>query len=272
MLTPDNQLNLRLRHPDFQKYLNINENESRRVIEQYNCYLDQKYGKEVLQTLDIFPSNVSNSPILIFIHGGYWRALDKKSYSFIAEPFVKNNLTVCVVNYRLIPTVNMETILDDIKESIYWIQEKALRYNGDPDAMILSGHSAGGHLALISYLMNESLRPSIKALCSLSGLFDLRPIKNSYLNEVLQLSENDVNDFSASNKDLSFLKCSTLFSVGAGETDLFIGQSKDLCAKNKLLANIEYYEYEQLNHYQMVHKLGQEDNPLVNFILEKSKA
>jgi len=259
-------------NPDFQKYLDINENESRRVKERYTCHLDQKYGKDVLQTLDIFPSNISQSPILIFIHGGYWRALDKKSYSFVAEPFLKNNLTVCVVNYRLIPTVNMETVIGDIKESIHWIQKKSHQYNGDPNAIILSGHSAGGHLALMAYLNDESLRPSIKAICSLSGIFDLKPIKNSYLDEVLQLSENDINDFSVSNKDLSFLKCPTLLSVGAGETDFFIEESKDLYAKNKLSAPIEYVEYEQLNHYQMVHKLGKEDNSLVRFILEKSKA
>lgn len=271
MLTPDNQLNLRLRHPDFQKYLDINENESRRVKDRYNCHLDQKYGKEALQTLDIFPAKVSDSPILIFVHGGYWRALDKSSYSFIAEPFVKNNLTVCVVNYRLIPTVKMETVLEDIKKSINWVQNKALEYNGDSNAIILSGHSAGGHLSLMTYLMNVSLRPSIKALCSLSGIFDLQPIKNSYLNEVLQLSESDVHAFSVSNKDLSVLKCPALLSVGAGETDLFIEQSKSLYAENKSLVGLEYYEYEKLNHYQIVHKLGQEDNPLVSFILEKSK-
>ena len=74
-------------------------------------FLMQKYGKAALQTLDIFPSTVPNSPILIFIHGGYWRALDKKSYSFIAAPFVENNVSVCILNYRLIPTVNMKMLL-----------------------------------------------------------------------------------------------------------------------------------------------------------------
>ena len=271
MMTSNDQLNLRSRHPDYQKFLDINEIESGRVKKYYSCYLDQQYGKAALQTLDIFPANVSNSPILVFIHGGYWRSLDKESYSFVAEPFVKNNLTVCVVNYRLIPSVNMETVLNDIKEAINLIQKEAFRYNGDPNAIILSGHSAGGHLALMTYLINESLRPSIQAICSLSGIFDLSPIKNSYLNEVLQLNENDIHVFSASNKDLSVLKCPMLLSVGSGETDFFIEQSKSLYIKNRSLAPIEYYEYKQLNHYQIVHKLGQEDNPLVDFILENSR-
>ena len=270
-MTPNNQLNLRLRHPDYQNFLDINENESRRIKKSYSCYLNQKYGEDALQTLDIFPANVRNAPILVFIHGGYWRALDKKSYSFVAAPFVANNISVCVVNYRLIPQVNMELLLDDVKEVITWIIRKATLYNGNADKVILSGHSAGGHLALMTYLMNKSLRSSIRAICSLSGIFDLAPIKNSYLNEVLQLDENDVENYSVSNKDLSDLKCPVLLSVGSDETDFFIDQSKDLYIKNRSVAPIEYYEYKQQNHYQIVHKLGQEDNPLVNFILEKAK-
>ena len=269
MTTPENQLNLRLRHPDYQKFLDINEHESKSVKKRYTCYLDQKYGKDALQAVDIFPSTVGNSPILVFIHGGYWRALDKESYSFVAAPFVENNMTVCVVNYRLIPTVNMEMLLNDIKDAINWIQKEAFQYNGDPRTIILSGHSAGGHLALMTYLMNKGLRSSIQAICSLSGIFDLAPIKNSYLNEVLQLDENDVENFSVSNKDLSAIKCPVLLSVGSGETDFFVEQSRNLYTENRSGAPIGYYEYKQLNHYQIVHKLGQEDSPLVNFILEK---
>ena len=148
--TPDSQLDLRARHPDFQVFLDINEKESERVRTRYKCHLDEKYGEAPLQSIDIFPSNVPNSPIHIFIHGGYWRALDKASYSFVAEPFVKNNVTTCIVNYGLIPTVNMGGLLTDITSALRWIQYNASMYNGNPKQLIISGHSAGGHLALIT--------------------------------------------------------------------------------------------------------------------------
>ena len=269
MRTPDNQLKLRERHPDFQKFLDINENESKRIQESYSCILNQKYGEAALQGLDIFPSEANNAPILIFFHGGYWRGLDKASYRFIAEPFLKKDMTVCVVNYRLIPAVNMQQLLEDINTAIHWIQKNAVNYNADPNQIILSGHSAGGHLALMAYLMNESLRPNIKAICSLSGIFDLAPIKNSYLNEVLQLDDKEVENFSVSNKDLSVIKCPVLLSVGGDETDFFIEESKKLYAQNRSKAPLTYYEYKKLNHYQIVHKLGQKNDLLVNFILEK---
>lgn len=271
MITPHQQLNLRLRHPDYQRFLDINEQESQRVQQQYFCHLDLPYGNESLQTLDIFPSSIQNSPILIFIHGGYWRALDKKSYRFIAEPFVKNNITVCNINYRLIPSVDMNTLLNDVYAVVHWVQQNATDYNGNPNQIILSGHSAGGHLAVMTYLMNEDLRSSIQGICSLSGIFDLKPIKNSYLNEVLNLNEDDVNTFSVSNKDLSILQCPTLLSVGANETDFFINESKKLYAAHQSKALLSYYEFNQLNHYQIVHQLGKEGNPLVDFIFKQTQ-
>ena len=268
--TPDCQLDLRARHPDFQVFLDINENESERVRNRYECHLDEKYGEAPLQSIDIFPSNVSNSPIHIFIHGGYWRALDKASYSFVAEPFVKNNVTTCIVNYGLIPTVNMGGLVTDISSALRWIQNNAAKYNGNPNQLIISGHSAGGHLALITYILNEDLRPSILGICSLSGIFDLSGIKSSYLNEVLQLNEEDVDSYSVSNKDLGVLKCAIHISVGSNETDFFIKESKSLYQTlSRLASDVEFYDYPELNHYQIVHKLGQEDIPIVNFILKK---
>lgn len=189
----------------------------------------------------------------------------------MAEPFLKNDLITCMVNYRLIPSVNVETLLSDITASIRWIRKEASRYNGNPNQVILCGHSAGGHLALMAYLLNSDLRSDIRAICSLSGIFDSGLIKDSYLNKVLKLDENYVEQFSVSNKDLSVLKCPVLLSVGSDETDLFIEQSKNLYEENRLLAPIEYYEYPELNHYQIVHALGQEDSLLVKFVMDLSK-
>ena len=267
-MTPKKQLDLRARHPDFQQFLDVNEKESVRVRATYPCFLDQAYGEDQLQTLDVFPAKEPNSPILVFIHGGYWRALDKKSYSFVAEPFLQNGFAVCVVNYRLIPSVNMAGLLGDIRSGLDWIQREARRMNGNPNALVLSGHSAGGHLALAIYLLHEDLRPDIRALCSLSGLFDLKPIQESYLNEVLDLQDSEVEAFSVSNQDLSQLRCPTLLSVGGGETELFIAESRGLYDRNQSNAHLSYDEYPDLNHYQIVHKLGKAGSPLVQFIFD----
>ncbi len=265
------QLDLRKRHPEYQDYLDYNERESDRVREQYSCTLDLKYGNSDLQSVDIFPSPQENSPILIFIHGGYWRALDKRNYSFVAEPFIKNNVTAGIVNYRLLPSVDMNTLLNDVEASISLIRGQASRFNGNPDSVTLSGHSAGGHLALMAYIMNEDLRASITSICSISGIFDLAPIKESYLNEELHLTDSEVEEFSVTNKDLSVLACPTLLSVGSEESVLFIEESKALHQKSSSMAPTTYLEYQGLNHYEIVHELGQQDSQLADFILKNCK-
>ena len=162
----------------------------------------------------------------------------------------------------------MQSLLQDIRDSLAWIHANISQYNGDPQRLVLSGHSAGGHLAMMAYLMNQEVQSSIKGICSLSGIFDLRPIKNSYLNQDLGLTKEDVESFSVANKDLSQLKCPALISVGAAETDVFIDESRNLVEQNKSQAALSYYEYPELNHYEIVHKLGEADSPLAQFILQ----
>lgn len=272
-MTEEPQLNLRSRHPDFQTFLDINERESERVRDQYTCVVDQHYGSEHLQTLDIFPASVSNAPILVFIHGGYWKALDKKSYSFVAEPFIKRNYTVFVLNYRLIPSVKMGSVVQDIQAAMTYIIKNASRYSGNPNHITLSGHSAGGHLALLTYLKNDKIRSSVRSICSLSGIFDLSLIKNSYLNEDLKLGDDEVKEYSVTPEDLSILTCPTLLTVGSNETEFFIAESKNLFLKAKEAAKpfISYHEYPQLNHYQIVHQLGKESNTITDFIFEEAR-
>ena len=269
--TPNDQLNLRKRHPDFQSYLDFNKTESERVSKKYQHHFNVPYGSDSLQTIDIFPSPKKDSPILLFIHGGYWRGLDKESYRFIAEPYLKRNIAVGLINYRLIPQVSMVELLSDATKAIAWVQQNAFQFNGTSNQIILSGHSAGGHIALMSYLMHANLRPAIIGLCSLSGLFDLAPIQNSYLNDTLQLSDNDVEQFSTIDKDLSIFQCPTLLTVGGDETQLFQEESKNLFHAHQQNQFLQLSIYNHLNHYQIVHQLGNENHSIAQFIFECSR-
>ena len=247
-----------------------------RKLYKDQCSLDVPYGSDhPLQKMDIFPSAVPNSPILVFIHGGYWRSLDKTNYSFVAERFVESNVTVAVINYRLMPNVNMENLVKDVRDAVEWIQQHASKYNGNPSRIALSGHSAGGHLALLACLLCPSnLRYRICAICSLSGIFNLDPIRRSYLNdESLHLTEQDVENFSVSNNtDLSSINCPTLIAVGGGETSFFVNEAKQIAAKGRKDNPLfQYHEYDKLNHYEIVHLLGafcQDDDVMVPFLLK----
>ena len=86
----------------------------------------------------------------------------------------------------------MQMVLEDVKDALTRIMKESSRFNGNPNKIILSGHSAGGYLALMTYLMNESLRSNIQTVCSLSSIFELAAIRDSYLNDEFQLDETDV--------------------------------------------------------------------------------
>jgi len=141
--------------------------------------LDLRYGPGSLQTADWFAAADPRAPMLVFVHGGYWRGSDKSLYSFIASPFVRAGASVVLLNYDLCPDVTIETIVREIDDAIDWIAGRA------PSAsrIMVSGHSAGGHLA--AWMLACRNGRSEKALdtarvesgLGISGLYDLEPIR-----------------------------------------------------------------------------------------------
>ena len=87
--------------------------------------LDVPYGPGSKETLDIFPSTAANAPVLVFIHGGYWRALDKSDASFLAPAFVQAGATVVVPNYALCPVVSVEHITLQMVRALAWVHRNA---------------------------------------------------------------------------------------------------------------------------------------------------
>jgi arylformamidase len=108
---------------------------------------DQAYGDSPAETLDVFPARSPQSPVLVFIHGGYWRSLDKADHSFVAPAFVQSGAMVVVPNYGLSPAVGMDQIALQCARVLAWTWRHAERFGGDPQRIVVAGHSAGGHLA-----------------------------------------------------------------------------------------------------------------------------
>ena len=164
--------------------------ETRAALE---CRLDVAYGAHPGEMLDVFPARGAPAPVHVFVHGGYWQRLDKSDSSFVARALQPAGAAVVVINYALIPTVDMDELVRQCRASIVWVHRNAESFGGDPNRIFVSGHSAGGHL--VAMLMSTDWSaiaglPAdvIKAGCGISGLYDLEPIRLSYLNEVLKLT------------------------------------------------------------------------------------
>ena len=149
--------------------------------------LDVRYGDGAGETLDIFPAANPGAPILVFIHGGYWRALDKADHSFVAPAFNAQGATVVVPNYALCPAVSIEHIALQMARAMAWVWRHADSFGGDAARIALAGHSAGGHLAamLLSCRWREladdlPAQPLTGAL-AISGLYDLEPLRHTPL-------------------------------------------------------------------------------------------
>jgi arylformamidase len=158
------------------------------VRQQAVAQLDVPYGDGDGETLDIFPPRASvpgGAPVLVFIHGGYWRALDKSDHSFLAPVFTAAGALVVVPNYAMCPAVSVEHIVLQTARMLAWVWRHAVQFGGDPSRIALAGHSAGGHLAtmLLSCRWKEAaddlpVQPLLGAL-SISGLYDLEPLRHA---------------------------------------------------------------------------------------------
>jgi arylformamidase len=166
------------------------------------AHLDVPYGDGPAETLDIFPAaapNTGPAPMLIFVHGGYWRALDKSDASFIAPAFNNHGAMVVVPNYALCPAASIEDIVLQMARAVLWTWHHAAQYGGDPTRIALAGHSAGGHIVsmLLSCRWRElddevPVQPVAGAL-SISGVYDLEPIRHTpFLQSDLRLTPASV--------------------------------------------------------------------------------
>ena len=163
------------------------------------CLLDVPYGPHATETLDIFVPSTSPGqgamPVLVYLHGGYWRALDKRDQSFVAEPFVRAGALVVLPNYALAPAVSVRHIVMQLVRAVAWVHRHIADRGGDPGRIVVAGHSAGGHLAAMMLAcqwpqFDTGLPPHVvRTALAVSGIFELEPLRHApFLAADLKLS------------------------------------------------------------------------------------
>lgn len=229
----DAQYNNRARVPEAPQILERWANASALARTQSDCVLDIAYGGGPGETLDVFRTPVPDAPVFVFIHGGYWRALDKRDHSFVAPALVEAGAMVVVPNYALCPAVTIDRITLQMVQALAWVWRHAREHGGDPRRIVVGGHSAGGHLAAM--LLNcrwPQVAPDLPAdllrsAVSISGLFELEPIRHTtFLAPDLRLTE-------ASARKLS----PALLPAPAGRLAAVVGgdESEEFLRQNRLI-------------------------------------
>jgi arylformamidase len=182
--------------PDHPQYFARWAEDSARARSRMSCYLDRRYGDMPGEAIDIFPARKGDGTCMMFIHGGYWRSLDKKDFSFLAPAWVDAGVSLAAVNYDLCPKVSMEEIVQQMLRASRWLWLHAEDYGMDQDRLYVSGHSAGGHLVAMLMcavwpVFDSRLPKDLwKGGLAISGLYDLRPLPHvDFLQPDLRLDE-----------------------------------------------------------------------------------
>jgi arylformamidase len=231
----DAQYNLRAAVPEHLAYFARYERDSAALRARWPGRLDLGYGSTPRQAIDLFvPSGAAAAPLLVFIHGGYWQSRDRKDFSFVAGPWLEHGVAVALVGYDLAPEVRMDAIVAQVRAGLAWLHRQAPAHGCDPARLHVAGHSAGGHLAAMALATDWRTfglpDDVIKGVCAISGVFDLEPIRRSYLNEVVGLDADEARRNSPLHQPLRG-RCPVIVAVGERETKAFHEQSRTFAAR-----------------------------------------
>ncbi len=215
--------------PDHQRWLTQWADLSAQASERLQPRCDLRYGPNPKETLDLFVPEGKPRGTFVFIHGGYWRALDKAEHRFVAAPFIAQGLAVAVINYDLCPAVSIATIVDECARALAWVAGEGERQGTNVQRIVVGGHSAGGHLAAMllatpAQAFGTSRHPLAGAV-SLSGVHDLRPLTLFSYNADLKLDDASAGALSP----IDHVPCSgapVLSAVGGEETSEFLRQTQ----------------------------------------------
>jgi arylformamidase len=243
------------------------------VLEDFNSRLDVAYGTADGETLDIFPTATEDpAPVLVYYHGGYWMSRDKSDFIFFARTFVPAGAALVVVNYGLIPSVDMDELVRQCRNALSWVHANAASFGGDAGRIHVAGHSAGGHLVAMMMTTDWPAvgglpRDLVKGGCAISGLYDLEPMALCYLQDTLGLSAEQV----ARNSPLHLMPATTaplVIAVGGAESDEFHRQGATLAAAWRG-HGVPCSEIERpgLNHFSILADFAEPDSPTTAALL-----
>ena len=177
------------------------------------------YGSGEMEKLDLFPVAAAGAPTFIFVHGGWWRRLDKSDFVYVADPFNAAGISFVNVNYALAPNVTIPEIVREVRAATRWTFEHVRDWKGDPNCIFIGGHSVGGHLSALAAVTDP-----VAGLTTISGVHDVEPVFLSYANEWARMRAEDVVPLSPIHnlpqRSIPLIAC-----AGADETDEFRRQT-----------------------------------------------
>ena len=256
------------------EYRDVSRQAKDNAIASESCRADIAYGSSSDERLDLyFPEIGGDSPLHVFIHGGYWQALSKEDSAFAAPMFRQSGSYFAALDYSLAPAASLTEIVAQNRRAIAYLYEQAGEWGFDRDRIYLSGSSAGAHLAMMMLLTDWSQYglPSdlVKGVCAVSGIYDLEPVRLSYVNEPLGMDALEAENNSPMFQPIRN-HCPIIFAYGDNETAEFKRQTN--AYNEQLIASGEttiLREVGDRNHFNIILDLADPGSWLSRQVLQQ---
>lgn len=241
--------------------------------------LEQSYGSQPREILEIFTPESAPSdavaPTLIFVHGGWWKAGRPQDRAFMAPAFTDHGIAFVSVGYPLAPEASLPQIVASVTEALIWLAQNGPKYGLDMQNIVLAGNSAGGHLAAMlgakETLSKAGIAAeSLKALCLMSGIFDLSPLRSIFPNAWLSLDENTVAQCSPA-RHLPPETTAIYLGVGGREPSGFEEQANLYATVLRAAgSSVETETIAGKNHFEVIQDIARPSSRAFEFIVHQS--
>jgi len=224
-------------------------------------HLNLVYGPRPRNRIDYFSAG-PGTPVLVFIHGGFWQMRSKDDFAFLAESFLDSGVSVAMVGYPLGPEATMDEIVADAHAAIRYLSTELPKLGGDPERVIVSGWSSGGHLATM--VLDE---PLLRGGVSISGIYELEPLLKSYVNDKLHMDHVMAQ---RNSPILQLPKSSKQLNLFAGSAELpeMRRQTADYASARRAAGlPMEYAEIPDANHYTVLNSMMNSDGTVHRAIM-----
>jgi len=219
--------------------------------------LDVPYGSAPRQKWDLFAARDAAAPCLVFIHGGYWQRNTREDFAHLAEGVMAHGWSAAMVGYTLAPDVTLEALVGEISQSLDWLGQNGAKHRLAGGSVVVSGWSAGGHLAAMTLS-----HPRVTAGLAISGVFELAPIRETYLDEKLRLTDDEVATLSPLR--LPVVQKPMAIAYGTNELPALVTDSRDLHARRSAAgAPGPLLPIPGTDHFSILEELHRSDGALV---------
>ncbi len=230
---------------------------SQLLLTRVACQQDLRYGAAERQVFDYFPGS-ADAPTVLFIHGGYWQMRHKNTFRFVAEGALAHGLHAALIGYTLAPQASLTAIVHEVYQGIAAVRAHAAAHGGSAD-ILLCGWSAGGHLTAMALGCEGVL-----AGLGISGIYDLAPIRLTYLNQALQLSDDEVQRLSP--LALPPLEKPFVTAFGTAELPQLQAQSRAFATHREGMPGGSL-AIDGADHFSILNGLADQDGPLLLALL-----